>query len=93
MRIWKATSLPPNWFKRTQETDEEANAQTEENVKAIIRKVVKEGDIALVELTEKFDKSKLTPATLRVTRSRNQESLQCSQQRADHSPQTYEEKS
>jgi histidinol dehydrogenase len=66
VRIWKASSLPPDWSKR-QPPDNKANEQIENSVKAIIDKVVKNGDSALVELTEKFDKARIDAKSLRVT--------------------------
>ena len=66
VRVWKASALPPDWFKR-QPPDDKANAQIENDVKAIIARVVKSGDSALVELTEKFDKARVDPKNLRVT--------------------------
>ncbi len=63
VKVWKAQALPPDWFKRTRALDEALS----ENVKAIISKVAKNGDAALIELTEKFDKAKLEAADLRVT--------------------------
>ena len=66
VRLWKSTELPSDWRKR-QAPDEQANAQVENNVKAIILKVVENGDAALIELTEKFDKARLTAKNLKVT--------------------------
>ena len=66
VRLWKSTELPPDWYKR-QAPDQQANAQVENNAKAIIRKVMENGDAALIELTEKFDKARLTAKDLQVT--------------------------
>jgi histidinol dehydrogenase len=66
VRIWKASALPPDWFKR-QPRDKKANEQIENDVKAIIAKVIRSGDSALVELTAKFDKAHVDPKNLRVT--------------------------
>ena len=65
VKVWKATALPPDWFKR-QTPEEKASEQLESDVKAIINKVIKNGDAALIELTEKFDKTRLTAKNLRV---------------------------
>jgi len=65
VKVWKATALPPDWFKR-QTPDEKASEQLERNVKDIINKVIKNGDAALIELTEKFDKTRLNTKDLRV---------------------------
>jgi histidinol dehydrogenase len=62
VKVWKSSALPPDWFKR-QTPDE----QTESNVKTIINRVVKNGDVALIELTEKFDRARLEAKDLRVT--------------------------
>jgi histidinol dehydrogenase len=66
VRVWKTAALPPDWFKR-QTPDEKASEQLESDVKAVISKVVKNGDAALIELTEKFDKVQLKAEDLRVT--------------------------
>ena len=72
MKTWKSTELPPDWYKR-QAPDKQANAQVENNVKAIIRKVMENGDAALIELTEKFDKASLVTKDLPVTRKEIEE--------------------
>ncbi len=63
VKVWKAQALSPDWFKRTRALDE----ALAENVRAIINQVAKNGDTALIELTEKFDKAKLEAADLQVT--------------------------
>ena len=67
VRVWKAQALPPNWFKRTKTLDEKTSASIENTVKDIIVAVRENGDAALIEFTEKFDKTKLTAKALRVT--------------------------
>ncbi|MBN1358699.1 histidinol dehydrogenase [Candidatus Bathyarchaeota archaeon] len=66
VRLWKSSALPPDWFKR-QAPDEQANAQVENSVKTIISQVVKNGDAALTELTEKFDKARVEAKDLQAT--------------------------
>lgn len=66
VRVWKADTLSPDWYKR-QKADSKADQQVEDTAKAIINQVREGGDKAIVELTFKFDKAKLTPKTLRVT--------------------------
>ena len=66
IKVWKAKELPPNWFKR-KATGEKDSAAVETDVKAIIGAVQKRGNAALIEFTEKFDKTKLTARELRVT--------------------------
>jgi len=66
VRVWKSSTLPPDWFKR-QAPDEQTNAQVESNVKAIITHVVKNGDAALIALTAQFDEASLDAKDLRVT--------------------------
>jgi histidinol dehydrogenase len=68
VRVWKANSLPPDWFKR-QAPDEQVNVQVESNVKAIISHVVKNGDAALLALTEQFDGARLEAKNMEVTPS------------------------
>jgi histidinol dehydrogenase len=63
VKVWNAQALPANWFKRTRTLDE----SIENNVKAIINKVAKNGDAALIEFTEKLDKTKLKAENLRAT--------------------------
>ena len=65
MRLWKSSALPPDWFKR-QAPDEQANAQVESKVKAIISHVVKNGDAALIALTEQFDEARLDAKDMQV---------------------------
>jgi histidinol dehydrogenase len=72
VKVWKATALPRDWFKR-QTIDEKASEQNESNVKAIISNVVKNGDAALIELTEKFDKARLNAKDLRVNQTEIEE--------------------
>ena len=66
VKAWKAATLPPDWHKR-QTPEEKAKEQLEGDVKAVISQVVKNGDTALIELTEKFDKVQLKAEDLRVT--------------------------
>jgi len=66
VRIWKASELPKNWFKR-QTIDNKANDQIEKEVKVIIDTVMKNGDSALFEFTAKYDKAHLDSKNLRVT--------------------------
>ena len=67
VRVWKAQELPPDWFKRTRKLDEKAAESIENDVKAIISEVRKNGDAALIKFTEKFDKAKVKAENLRVT--------------------------
>ncbi|MBT0160093.1 histidinol dehydrogenase [Candidatus Bathyarchaeota archaeon A05DMB-2] len=66
VRLWEASALPPDWFKRQPPSDK-ANERIENDAKAIIAKVVEDGDSAVVELTEKFDKARVDAKNLRVT--------------------------
>jgi histidinol dehydrogenase len=66
VKVWKSSALPPEWFKR-QTPDEQTDDRIENDVKAIISRVVKNGDAALIELTEKFDKARLDAKDLQVT--------------------------
>ena len=65
VKVWKSSALPPSWFKR-QTPEEQIDEQVESDVRAIISQVVKNGDAALIELTEKFDKARLGAKNLRV---------------------------
>ena len=66
VKAWKAATLPPDWFKR-RTPDEKADVRIESDVKAIMNKVIKNGDDALIELTEKFDTARLEAKDLQVT--------------------------
>jgi histidinol dehydrogenase len=66
VKVWKSSALPLGWFKR-QTPDEKNDEQLESEVKAIISRVVKNGDAALIELTKKFDEARLEDRALRVT--------------------------
>ena len=66
VKVWESSALPPNWFKR-QAPDEKNYEQVESEVKAIIRKVIKNGTAALIDLTERYDKARLEAKDLRVT--------------------------
>jgi histidinol dehydrogenase len=66
VKVWDSKQLPQNWFKR-QQADQKAVADLEANVKAIINQVKADGDKALIEFAQKFDKAKLTPQTLKAT--------------------------
>jgi histidinol dehydrogenase len=65
VKISRPEELSPDWFKRHKADQIEAQ-QLEDNVKAIIKQVKENGDNALIELAEKFDKAKLTHKTLVV---------------------------
>ncbi|XHH08004.1 MAG: histidinol dehydrogenase [Candidatus Bathyarchaeia archaeon] len=65
VKQWTAAELPTDWFRR-QQADQKATAELEETVKAIINKVKTEGDKALIEYAQKFDKAELTFKTLKV---------------------------
>jgi histidinol dehydrogenase len=63
IKAWNAQALPASWLKRTRILDE----SVEKDVKAIIDKVKETGDAALIQLTEKLDKTRLKPEDLRAT--------------------------
>jgi histidinol dehydrogenase len=68
VKVWKSSALPSGWFKR-QAPDEQTAERVESNVKAIVSTVVKNGDTALIALTEQFDEARLEAKDLRVTPS------------------------
>jgi len=83
VKQWTTQTLPSDWFK-PQQTDQAAVECLEETVKAIISQVRKNGDKALVEFAEKFDKAKLTPQNLRVSTEEIKEAYsQVTQQQID----------
>lgn len=63
IRLWNAKELPKDWLKRAQAPDE----SVENDVKAVIYEVKKNGDVAVAKFTEKFDKAKINPANFRVS--------------------------
>ena len=65
VKIWNSKELPIDWFKR-QQADQKAMQELENNVKAIINQVKAEGDEALVEFAQKFDKAELNSRGLKV---------------------------
>jgi histidinol dehydrogenase len=73
VKVWKSSALPPNWFKRTRALDEKTSESIENDVKTIINRVRKNGDAALIEFTEKFDKTKLKADALRVSKGEIEE--------------------
>jgi histidinol dehydrogenase len=66
IKVWKASELPRNWFKRKETSDKDSVA-VENSVKEIIGAVQKRGDAALIEFTDRFDKATLTARELQVT--------------------------
>jgi histidinol dehydrogenase len=72
VKVWKSSALPPDWFKR-QTPDEQINERVENDVKAIISRVVENGDAALIKLTEKFDQARLEAKELQVTPKETEE--------------------
>src|SRR3990170_8798762 len=72
VKVWKFKELPPKWFERTRPLDEKAVESIENDVKAIISEVRKNGDAALEKFTGKFDKAKVKAENLRVTREETQ---------------------
>ena len=65
VKVWNSKELPTDWFKR-QQADQKAILELENNVKAIINQVKAEGDEALVEFAQKFDKAELNSRGLKV---------------------------
>ncbi len=65
VRLWKSSELSPNWFKR-QAPSNQNTLQVQNSVKTIISQVLKDGDVALITLTEKFDKARLEAKNLQV---------------------------
>ena len=65
IKVWKTEQLPVDWHKR-QKADPKAAQQLEEDVKAIVSQVKENGDKALIEFAQKFDKATLTFKTLKV---------------------------
>jgi histidinol dehydrogenase len=66
VKQWTTQTLPPNWF-TPQQVDQKTVESLEETVKTIVSQVRKDGDKALIEFAEKFDKVKLSSKTLLVS--------------------------
>ena len=65
VKVIDSKQLPVDWFKR-QLTDQKAAQELENNVKAIINQVKADGDRALVEFAQRFDKAELHLRGLRI---------------------------
>ena len=65
VKVWNSNELPADWSKR-QQADQKATQELESNVKAIIDQVKADGDGALVEFAQKFDKAELDLRGLKV---------------------------
>jgi histidinol dehydrogenase len=65
VKVWNSKQLPPDWYRR-QQADPKATAELESNVQAIIDKVKADGDKALIEYAQRFDKAELTLKTIKV---------------------------
>jgi histidinol dehydrogenase len=65
VKVIDSKQLPVDWFKR-QLTDQKAAQELENNVKAIINQVKADGDRALVEFAQRFDKAELDLRGLRI---------------------------
>jgi histidinol dehydrogenase len=63
IRLWNAKELPTDWFKRVQALDE----SVENDVKAVISEVKKNGDAAVAKFTERFDKAKIDSGNFRLS--------------------------
>ena len=82
IKVWKAETLPPDWFKRI--ADQKTSASVEKTTKTVINRVRKQGDAGLRQLTRKFDKAKLGVKSLRVTKEEIREAYKAtSQQQVD----------
>jgi histidinol dehydrogenase len=83
IKVWDSKQLPADWFKR-QKADEKAAQALQDSVKAIITRVRMNGDSALIEFAEKFDKAALAPKTLRASADEIKEAYaQVTQQQID----------
>ncbi len=65
-KIWDSSALPPAWFKR-QVQNYQLDSELEKRIKKILETVARNGDLALIELTEKFDNIKLSKEEIRVS--------------------------
>ncbi len=65
VKVWRSKELPADWFRR-QQADQKATQDLGASVKAIINQVKVDGDKALVEFAQKFDKAELDLRGLKV---------------------------
>ncbi len=65
VKVYKSEALPADWFKR-QKADEKAVQELDANVRDIIKQVKENGNVALVEFAQKFDKADLSLRTLKA---------------------------
>jgi histidinol dehydrogenase len=65
LKVWDSKELPADWFRR-QQGDQKATLELENSVKGIINQVKADGDKALVEFAQKFDKAELDLRGLKV---------------------------
>jgi histidinol dehydrogenase len=75
IKLWDSKQLPKDWFCR-QHTDQKAQAELEANVKSIIDRIRVEGDKALLDFVQEFDKAPLTSTTLKVSLQEIKEAYQ-----------------
>ena len=66
VKVWKAQTLPPDWFKRTKTADAKDSAALEKKVKKVIQRVREQGDAGLLDYARRFDGAKLNVQNLRV---------------------------
>lgn len=64
--MWDTSTLPINWFIR-QVQSYKLDEQLEKKIKNIIANVANNGDLALIELTERYDKTTFTKKDLSVS--------------------------
>ncbi|MDR0492340.1 MAG: histidinol dehydrogenase [Nitrososphaerota archaeon] len=74
LKFWNSNQLPPDWFRRQQTNQNQA--ELEADIKTIINRVRIEGDQALLDFTQKFDKAILTPTTIKISPSEIKEAYQ-----------------
>jgi len=67
IRVWKASSVPPEWIEKRRIMGGEMTEELEAQVKSIIDEVKRRGDAALIEFTRKFDNVDLASKGFRVT--------------------------
>ena len=68
VKVWKGSALPPKWIEKRRALGWESTEELEKYVKSIINEIKKRGDAALLEFTQKFDHTNLTPENFCVTK-------------------------
>jgi len=68
VKVWKASSIPPEWIEGRRTMNWGMTKELENHVKSVVKQVKERGDAALVKFTKKFDNVSLNAVDFRATR-------------------------